>query len=210
MDSIGEYLTRTESAVRHIFAGVDAYLKILSDRRPPVFVGTYQCPEQRDRALAAWMQQNEDEIQEALEAERKFVAEKYALAILCGSLLQVAAMAIRLFSRNETVPEELKAFGTPGAVPYCMGRVIRGVPLGLVVYAGRNQSNHADEAELRAPSCTVFEWLTTKHTYGTGIRDPAFDLGNRLVWNYASNVTSLIEWRAYGEYERDMRLLLEI
>lgn len=84
------------------------------------------------------------------------------------------------------------------------------MPLGLVIYAGRNQYNHAEDNVLLEPSATVFEWLTTHHTYGNGVRDPAFDLGGRLVWNYAANITSLIGWRAYESYEADMREMLGI
>ena len=210
METSQEYLARTKSAVQHLFAGIDSYLRILRDGRAPVLVGTYESPEERDRALEAWMKQNEGAIQRGLEAERAFLAEKYALATLCGSLLQVAAMAIRLYSKNEMVPADLEAVTKRAGSPYCIGRLVRGVPLGLVIYAGRNQWNHLDDHELREPSATVFEWLATKHTYGEGIRDPAFDLANELVWNYASNVTSLIGWHEYREYERDMRLLLQI
>lgn len=72
------------------------------------------------------------------------------------------------------------------------------------------QHNHIDDNQLREPNSTVFEWLATKHNYGADIRDPAFDLNAGLVWNYASNVTSLIGWRNYQTYENDMRSLLEI
>jgi len=41
-------------------------------------------------------------------------------------------------------------------------------------------------------------------------RDPAFDLGTGMVWNYSSNVTSLIGWRDYETYEKDMQSLLGI
>lgn len=211
METPQQYLARTKSAVQHLFAGIDAYLRILREGRPPVLVGTYRSSEERDRALQDWMKENEGAIQKGLEAERAFLAEKYALATLCGSLLQVAAMAIRLYSKNETVPAEFEAvMKKPAAIPYCIGRVVRGVPLGLVIYAGRNQYNHVDDGNLREPSATVFEWLATKHTYGEGVRDPAFDLGRGMVWNYSSNVTSLIGWRDYETYEKDMQSLLGI
>ena len=95
-----------------------------------------------------------------------------------------------------------------GHAPYCIGRRVREVPLGLVIVAGRNQYNHIDDNDLRDPNVTVFEWLATRHGYGAGIRDPGFDLSAGLVWNYPSNLTSLIGWRNYEAYESDMRSLL--
>lgn len=196
--------------MQHLFAGIDAYLQILREGRRPVLVGSYTNDAQRDDALEKWMKQNEKEIQKGLDAERAFLSEKYALAALCGSLLQIAAMAIRLYSKNGNVLPELSGVMKQAAIPYCIGRLVRGVPLGLVIYAGRNQYNHIEDNQLREPSSTVFEWLATKHDYGQGIRDPAFDLSAGLVWNYASNVTSLVGWRDYESYEKDMRSLLGI
>lgn len=210
MESPQEYLERTKSAVEHILSGVDAYMQILRNSRPPVFSGSFRDEQERDKALEKWLKEKEQDIRRGLAAEREFLSEKYALAALCGSLLQIASMAIRLYSKNESVPAELSEAVTKPAIIYCIGRLVREVPIGLIIYAGRNQYNHIDDEKLREPSATVFEWLTTRHGYGDGVRDPAFDLNEGLRWNYASNVTSLIGWRNYQAYEVDMKLLLGI
>lgn len=210
METPQEYLARTKSAVEHLFSGVDAYLQILQSSRRPVLVGTYSSEAERDAAFERWMKEKDEDIQKGLATERAFLAEKYALAALCGSLLQIASMAIRLYSKSDQIPAELSGFVKAANAAYCIGRRVREVPLGLVILAGRNQYNHIDDNQLREPSPTVFEWLATKHGYGASIRDPAFDLGAGLVWNYASNITSLIGWRDYETYENDMRSLLGI
>lgn len=210
METPQEYLARTRSAVEHLFSGVDAYLQILRGSRAPVLVGTYSSEAGRDAALEQWMKENAEDIQKGLAMERVFLAEKYALAALCGSLLQIASMAIRLYSKNRQIPAELSGVVKASCASYCIGPRVREVPLGLVIFAGRNQYNHIDDNHLREPNSTVFEWLATKHGYGANIRDPAFDLNEGLLWNYASNVTSLIGWRDYESYEDDMRSLLEI
>jgi hypothetical protein len=203
-----EYLNRTKSAVTHIFNGIDAYLQVLRNHRPPVLVGTYSSEADHAAAVDQWMKEKAEDIQKGLSAERAFLAEKYALAALCGSLLQIASMALRLYSKHDQVPAELSEFVKAGHAPYCIGRRVRGVPLGLVILAGRNQYNHIDDDGLRDPNVTVFEWLATKHAYGAGVRDPGFDLRAGLVWNYPSNITSLIGWRSYEVYDSDMRSLL--
>lgn len=177
-----------------------------------MFSGTFSNDEEHKTALEKWAAANEDTIQRSLEAQRTFSAEKYALATLCGAVLQVASTAIRTYSTNTEVPEAFSDIvSTPSvAARHCIGRDIRGVPIGLIIYAGRNQYNHVDDGQLRAPNETIFEKLATGHTYGIGIRDPAFDLQNGLVWNYVSNITSIMGWRGYEKYEKDMRTLLGI
>jgi hypothetical protein len=210
METPAEYLARTKSAAQHLFEDIATYLQILRNGRPPVLVGSYPTAADRDAALQQWMKEKAQEIEKGLAAERAFLAEKYALATLCGAILQIAFMAIRLYSKQDQVPEDLSsALKAPHAL-YCIGRRIRTVPLGLIVYAGRNQYNHIDDDQLREPNLTIFESLATKHGYGPGIRDPAFDLNARLAWNYPSNITSLLGWRHYASYEDDMRSLFRI
>ena len=210
METPQEYLNRTKSAAEHLLTSIDAYLQICKGVRPPALVGTYSSEAERGAALEQWIKEKAEDIQKALAMERMFLAEKYALSVLCGSLLQIAAMAIRLYSMNKQIPVELLGVVKAANAPYCIGRRVREVPLGLVIYAGRNQYNHVDDNKLSDLNSTVFEWLATKHGCGINVRDPAFDLKAGLVWNYSINVTSLIGWRDYKTYENDMCSLLEI
>jgi hypothetical protein len=210
METPHDYLARTESAVRHLFNGVNEYMQILKSMQSAVFIGSYTSEEEYRQALEQWNIEKDEEIQHSLAAQRDFLAEKHALATLCGAVLQVAAMAIRLFSTNKEVPPAFSSVLTPNTIPakFCIGREIRGVPLGLVIYAGRNQYNHVEDSKLKEPNRFIFEQLT--NAYGDGIRDPAFDLNNDLIWIYSSNIMSIIGWRDYDAYARDMRNLLNI
>lgn len=210
METPQEYLIRTKSAVEHLMTGIDAYLQIFKSVRPPVLVGTYSNEAERGAALEQWVKEKAEDIEKVLVMERTFLSEKYALSVLCGSLLQIAAMAIRLYSKNEQIPVDLLGVVKAANAPYCIGRRVREAPLGLVIYAGRNQYNHVDENKLSDLNSTVFEWLATKHGCGINIRDPAFDLKASLSWSYPSNITSLIGWRDYKTYENDMRSLLGV
>jgi len=153
-------------------------------------------------------------IRASIEAQREYIAESFAQATLCGSVLQVAAKAIECYSRNMNIPVDWCSIIKPGskAVPFCAGRLVRKVPLGLVVYAARNQHTHFNDAGLHEPSVSVFEYLALNHGIKAGqlLRDPAFDLNNTGLVSYASNCTALIGWRTYEAYEHDMRALLEI
>jgi|APLak6261674355_1056100.scaffolds.fasta_scaffold00872_6 hypothetical protein len=210
METPYDYLARTESAVRHLFHGVNEYMQILKPTQGAVFIGSYTNEEEHRQALEQWNIENDEEIQRSLAAQHDFLAEKHALATLCGAVLQVAAMAIRLFSSNKEVSPAFSSVLKPNTIPakFCIGREIRGVPLGLVIYAGRNQYNHAEDGKLKEPNHFIFEQLT--NAYGDGIRDPAFDLNNDLIWIYSSNIMSIIGWRDYAAYTRDMQNLLNI
>lgn len=213
METPQEFIERTQSAVESLFIGIDSYLHILRRARPPVLVGIYSTETEHEDALERWMKmkENADAIEARFEAQRAFMSEKYALTVLCGSLLQVASTAIRLYSKNRHIPEEfLDIEKNDSHATFCIGRRVREVPIGLVVIAARNQYNHIEDKKLHVLSSTVFEWLATKHGYGTDLRDPAFDLKKQLAWNYASNITGLLGWRKYENYEQDIRSMLGI
>lgn len=209
MQTVLDYITQTASAAKHLFAGVDEYIQILRDAPVPCLVTNH---EQSEELLENWAIANRERIQQSIEAQREFFAEKHALATLCGSILQIASMAIRLYSKNAYVPPEFAACigRNDNARRHCIGRRVRDVPIGLIIYAGRNYYNHFEEDVLREPNLTVFEKMATNHDYGIGIRDPAFDLGKEIGWNIPSNVTSILGWCAYEPYNKDMLRLLAI
>src|SRR3990167_6929857 len=100
------------------------------------------------------------------------------------------------------------------SVPFCTGRLVRGVPLGLIVYAGRNQHTHFEDQNLREPNVEVFRRLAMYHGLGKAdkqsVVDPAFHLDTESITSFAHNITALIEWRSLDAYESDMRQLLGI
>lgn len=214
MQTPAEYLKRSESAVRKLFDGIGQYQAILRRAPVPVLVTSYSDDMDLDSQLASWQTENAQAIQASVQAERDFIAESFALATLCGSVLQVAAKAIECFSTNVTVPPEWNpTIGVSSkAVRFCMGKPVRKVPLGLVIFAGRNQHMHFEDQALREPNVSVFEQLTINHGKNTdpAVRDPAFDLRNTHLVSFASNVTAVIGWRTYDAYESDMRGLLAI
>lgn len=207
MQTAQDYINQTASAAKHLFAGIDDYIQILRDAPTPALITDTK---QSDAMLQSWAATNSKKIEQSLEAQRQFFAEKHALATLCGSILQIASMAIRLYSENKSIPPEFAACikTNKNAIRHCIGRRVRDVPIGLLIYAGRNHYNHLEGGKLHEPNLTIFDKLATNHKYGIGIRDPAFDLQGNVGWNLPSNVTSILGWRSYESYERDMVQLL--
>ncbi|MGV2933107.1 hypothetical protein ACE3G8_18715 [Vreelandella venusta] len=211
MQTVDEYLNRTESAVRRLFDGIDDYISILRTAVGVTFVTSEPYGPKQDAEYAAWKAKNAKRLLEAREAEQRYLAESFALDTLCGSVLQVAAKAIEIYGQNNPIPETFAGIVQPKLSKFCTGRVVRNVPLGLIIYAARNQHTHFNDGKLREPSAEVFKRLATEHGYGgqEQFSDPAFDIDNPRLVSLASNVTGLIEWRSYESYIGDMCALLQ-
>ncbi len=208
------FLAKTESAVHKLFTGVSQYLALIQSGNTPVFSGAFSSEQVRDQAFESWLAQNDEAIRISLKAQRNFLNESFALGTLCGAILHVAATGTSWFSSKPNIPTEFKTVIHIGssAHPFCIGRYIRGVPIGLIVYAGRNQYNHMDDQDLREPNRTIFDHLAKNHGYKSDapFLDPAFDLNNTRVINFSSNMTGLLGWRSYDKYRADMSQLLGI
>lgn len=213
MQTLDEYLNKTESAMRKLFEGIDSYVNLLQQPLVPCLATSCSDPAALAVKFESWAEKNSEAIAASRQAQQKFVAESFALSTLCGAVLQVAYKAVELFSGNTAIPIDLSHIARTGttATPFCCGRRIRNVPLGLVIYAGRNQHVHFGDGKLRELSQLVFDWLALNYGHGTesGPRDPAFDLTNPRLVSFAQNITALVGWRSYEAYVEDIRTLLQ-
>lgn len=214
LPTAAQYMHRTESATRKLLDGIESYVSVLKRAPPPVFMDSFATDMDHRVAFEQWLTENEEQVRLSLKAQREYSAESFALSTLSGCLLQVAAMGIQWFSKNTTVPPNFADVIKPSlkSAAFCIGRRIRTVPIGLIIYAGRNQFAHLDETVLRDPSTTVFERLAREHGYpsDTPFSDPAFDLANEQLVNFSSNLISLMGWRSYDDYASDMSALLGV
>lgn len=211
METLDEYLIKTQSAVRHLFDAIGAYRSVLDRAHVPIFISSTLNDEERERELQAWIDRHADAIQASREAERQYFDQSFALATMCGALLHVADKAFECFSKQAPIPAGWKETVTAHSARYCVGREIRKVPLGLVILAGRNQHMHFDE-EPRNLTTAVFERLAIYHGRNTDpeVRDPAFDLRNERLVSYAHNVVAILKWSSCETYEADLRKALGV
>lgn len=210
-----EYLRETESAVRNLFENLEQYHAILKKIKYPGFVSAYTSMEDSDVAFKKWQRKNRAAYKRASERQRQYLGYRFSIGTLCGAILQIAHMGISLYSKNKAVPPELSSIIKPGskAVCFCTGRPVREVPIGLIIYAGRNQYAHFDEEHLKNPvNEWVFNTLATKHGIKSAekFKDPAFDLSNERILIYSSNVLPILGWDNYDPYLADMKNLLNL
>lgn len=206
-----EYLKETEHAVHQLFDGLAYYRKLLEEMPKPVFVTTipFNGKDDWNKAFAQWYEENKKAIEKSHEKTRKYLGLSFSNATLCGSVLQIASMGISLFSKNNVIPDSCKSLVNEGqdAVRYCIGREVRGLPIGIVIYAARNQYNHWDDPKPRQITQVVFDGLALGHGHGS-VRDPAFDLSNPNLNTYSHNILGLLEWHSYDAYQSDMQQLI--
>ncbi len=212
MQTVVEYLDKTESAVKKLFDGMDDYLEIL--RQAPGIAYSYGKDEDQWVAYDRWAFENPEKLKASVEAQRSFIAESFALATLCGSVLQIAAKAIECYSVVDKVPVDCEGLLTKKNDkkfrPFCIGRRVHDVPIGLVIYAGRNQATHFNEEKLSDANIEIFRRLCAGNPLlaKKGLHDSAFDLVGSNMTNFASNITALLGWRSFEAYDADMRALL--
>ena len=206
MQSFDLYLTRTETAVRKLFEGIAYYTDMLKAIRGTTFVSGELDREKFMVQYERWAEKNAKTLVRSVAAQQKFAEQSFAMATLCGAVLQVAAKAIECYSPVKRVPSELVAVvgNSKPATPFCVGRELRGLPIGLIVYAGRNQHTHFNEKRYNKVNEAVFNQLAVFNH----LRDPGLDLANPLLESFASNITFILGWRSYEAYDEDMKGML--
>jgi hypothetical protein len=210
MDTPQKYLEKTRSAVDHLFKAIDSYRAILEPSSNLVFSGSFSTPREAEDARNEWVATNKSSIQRSLAAQREYIAETVSIAVLSGAVLSMAEKFLELFSKNQSLVDGLGFELKPGKVKYCVGRVVRGVPLGLIIHAGRNQHFHFESISNHSPVPEVFSVLSQRvsEASGASYSDPAFELNEQTRPYMAANVLHLIGWQNALEYSTELNAMI--
>ena len=130
------YIKETEPAVQHLFSGLAAYY---SASLPSIL---------QYRGHDGIIRMTKHENEGFLRAYEAHFDLEFARAVLSGSILQIAYTGIKKYGHPMTISPRCQELNvkasTPGAA-FCVGRLVRNIPLGLLIYAGRIQYNHWEE-----------------------------------------------------------------
>jgi hypothetical protein len=213
MDTIHEYIDRTKSAVQKLYQATNSYYTLLLEPARPAFAYWGEYDERVRLEHEKWLQENKLVLEERAKRDNEFAAEIFAMATLSGAILQFAYMAIKLFSKNtqshlryiELIPNNHEV------AKYCIGREIDEIPIGLIVYAGRNQAHHYDEKRYNKITEHVFHDLANWYssTFQKSYIDDHYDLSNPRVINFATNILWKLDWQNYELYEKELLTLLK-
>lgn len=157
--------------------------------------------------------ERKDGLNKYLELAGQYFDLKLSEATFAGAILQVAYMGIRIFSSNDRIPPNASGLvkaSQKSAVPFCIGREIHGIPLGLLIYAARNQYGHWDEEMPHEVTRNVFSALTAAFEDNM-LFDLGFELANPTINLYANEVLLVaMRWTTYDHYEHEMNSLLAL
>lgn len=194
------YLAQSEKAIQHLFKGLNAYDSI---QLPSImdFV---------DETGLVKMTKAEDEV--FLRAYEEYFDLDFARASLAGSILQVAYMGLKKYSSVTGISprrSELDVKAGTTAAAFCVGKDVKGIPQGLLIYAGQIQYNHWEERELsNTVARRVFRELVVAY-HDNHHFDMAYVLGYprpRPVSHYIVRLE--LGWSTYDEYRADMSSML--
>lgn len=213
-----QYLSQTEHAVTSMFDSIAHYSELIKISLPPVKAIRHNGEaDEFERKYKEWRSKPEvqQEFDVAEYARNEYRANLFSMHVISGSILQIACKAIELYSNNTECDDSFvylyegcKPRTKEKLVKFAIGRAVRNVPAGLIIYAGRNQYNHLEEqGDLRKINRNIFEALAKNHDYGDFL-DPPFDLDNESIISYSSNIRSLLSWDSYSKYISDMKSLL--
>ena len=136
--SASSYIGQSEQAVRHLFDGLNEYDSITL---PSIMDYVDE---------TGLVRMTKEENQAFLQAYEEYFDLDFARASLAGSMLQVAYSGVKRYSPATTVSQrcsELNVKAGTTAARFCLGGEIKGIPEGLLIYAGRIQYNHWEDGE---------------------------------------------------------------
>jgi len=208
-----KYIKEITHAAEQLFEGLRYYDKHLRSVETPIFTTPYDDEAEVQRKYRTWLRQNRDRLKAYHKHVREYFGYAISKAALCGGILQLAFTGMKLHSRTrKRIPASCKAIfkgkEESEAKNYCIGRLVYGIPMGLIIYAGRNQYSHMDDKQYREITERVFEHLTN---FGTGgkYRNPQFDLRARKKEIYADNILAILDWTDLKPFLKDMKAMLK-
>jgi hypothetical protein len=152
--------------------------------------------------------------------------------VIAGSILQIAYSAINQYAAKVDKPDSVLKFESkintmlavaPNArckhfelrAEFCVGRNLGELPIGLVIYAARNQYNHFGDKRLLVANEVIFDYLNLLWPEPVK-NDLSFNLRNKKYKFYSYAALCALGWvdsskrLGYQAYKEDMGSILEV
>jgi len=208
--TLSEYLDSSKLAVIQLFKCRIFYLNLIKKHVVPSLVYSGDEIQNIDNLRNAWFKENAGNIARYKKLKKHYYDYIISNNIICGSILQSAYITIKLYSSVADIPENLAdQFTSKSIAKFCVGRLIlSNIPIGLIIYAGRNQHHHIEVEKLCSINEKIFEILSSRNgLYSTPM--PDFDMEQRFHLSYAANIVGLLGWNSHLDYFRDLREMLQ-
>lgn len=211
MKTLCEYLHRTESAAHILFRGLAGYRAILTGAEVQTLIVAYRDDADLERQTTEWLSSNERAIVRQKEAFASFAAETFFQATLAGAILQLASAAIEQFGVPRALSSDALQVVPPSKSQFWAGRIVRGLPLGAVLLAGRNQHMHSSDKDFNRFTTAAFARMATAHGFPgyENVSDPGLSLASRdrdnpLLRSLAHNILFVTGWKSPSDMREDL------
>ena len=201
LETLDDYFQKTEHAVRHYYAGLDSCWAYYREASTHWDVSKVNEPMTVERKEA---------LDRYLKLADKYFDLKISEAMFAGSILQMAYIAIRFYSKNQEISETYRHLvKNKTGIQFCVGPELYGIPAGLIIYAARNQFAHWDDEQSHPATSVVFDALTIA-IMDNMFADLAFSLSNPSIPVYAKEVLlTALRWDTYDKYLEGIRDILK-
>lgn len=162
--------------------------------------------------------------------KKSYSSTDTAREVIAGSILQIAYVAIRdhanpvgksegarhFESELRRLQQEVRGTGSkPFELPsqFCVGRDIGDLPVGMIIYAARNQYNHSSNPRLSVVNEVVFNYLHS--AWPTPPNELSFNIYDKNEY-YCYSCLAALGWvdsefeRAYEKYMADLSKILDV
>ncbi len=219
--NLEQYLQQTRHAIEQLFKNLDFYELLYRDlldahKKTKSFIfGDYisdsNHPEYENE-IKRWSSENEVGRREFSIALTRLEGASVSSNAIAGAILQITFMGIKIFSQNSSVPqgfEELynkpKLKSKNSIKQFGVGKIVMGrIPMGLTIYAVRNQYNHLDSHGKGYHDLTQYI-LDLMNSYRRD--DLAFDnIPEPFSEQHemARKLLAILGWKNYEDYKKDM------
>lgn len=206
METWKDYLNRTEPSLRILFDSLKEYRSTLAASDLPELISGSGDDGDLFSKFTTWKSAAAKPAQEPSPKER---ARKSADSVtpLAKSILQLAYFLIDKYSANTSVAADLLPLAREQSIPakFFVGRRIRNVPLGLILYASRGYFGGKPSDPAYEGSRQVFEILLESRFEDRAM--VGFQAQGSLHVNNPKNCLDLIGWKTVHDYHRDMSVI---
>lgn len=205
-----DYMSQTEFAMKQLFNSLEHYQNILDDALSTLPAFTYSGSNDVDYKAKEkeFFDKHEKENRYANNKLNQYMGLTASRSVICGSILQIACMLIEKISDNKEEFQFITSINEK-AIKFCIGRSVRDTPIGLIIYAARNQYNHWDVGGVNRK---IFDHIAKREVEVNGavttFKDPSFNLDLEYHDIYADQIMSLMGWNSYTKYKSDMLNML--
>lgn len=202
-----KYYEQTEHAARQLIKNLNFYDELLDKG---VIVSPFWADNENWNDKAEnWYKENQDKIENSGDYLKEFAGSQISRDVISGSLLQIAYMGLKLYAPKipinklpALINEKIDKSGQQYLAKFSHGRKVWNLPIGLIVYASRNQYNHFEDKSYNTLTQTIVDEMTKHDPMIPEIlkKDEARSISYRVV--------EKLGWKYFRNFENDIKDLI--